>query len=293
MRKLCVALLILLGTGLLKAQPYQPLVTQTKQWFIRSYEFGIPIYDFYYAQGDTLINGLSYRFLHGYHYNKNFLLREDLSQRQVFILINNGAFFQEYLLYDFSLQVGDSIYLENPVSPVVASEGMYELDSMVPRNLQGQMRRYFYLSAKDTASFSPHAEWIEGIGSTALINTPGAQADSVGLTELLCAYENGQKIYQRRVYDSCYSIAGLSESRPLQGERFLLFGDGHYQFDLKVSGACQLKVFDLTGRLQIKETLIGQGKGRLRLPTGQIFLIQITGANGALVFQEKYYQRRR
>lgn len=194
---------------------YQPLVTASKSWTIKTCFSGACTYDGYYALGDTVIYGSNYTYLNGYHYNKKFLLREDLARQQVFMMINISGDFNEYLIYDFSLLPGDSIYLENPISPAINSKGYYTVDSILSKSYHGVSRRFFYLSANDPSSFHPYAEWIEGIGSTAMINTPGVAGDSVKLAELTCVIENGLQIYSRRANDSCSIAANIgSGARP-------------------------------------------------------------------------------
>ena len=145
-----VMVMFLVGTLPLNAQ-YRPTVTHSKEWLIKSCEFGNCLYDYYYFVADTTIGFFTYKVLDGYHYNQNFYLREDVQQRQVFMAINDGTLWpKEYLLYDYGMQVGDSLYVQNPISPVSAIEGYYYLDSIVPESFEQISRKVFYLHGWDT-----------------------------------------------------------------------------------------------------------------------------------------------
>lgn len=244
--------------------PYQPLVTQTKSWTIKTCFAGICTYDGYYILGDTLAFGKRYTYLNGYHYNRKFLLREDSSAQKVFLLVNIAGSVEEYLLYDFSLLPGDSIYLENPVSPAINGEGFYSVDSIVLKSFLGASRRFFYLSANDSNNFHQRAEWIEGIGSTAMINTPGVAGNSVKIAELTCVIENGHQIYRRRPQDSCAIAANIGVVN--WNHRFgKMWFDGntlHLQNATQPGGS--LFIVDNRGSLA-KEIPLNQGRREIKL----------------------------
>lgn len=250
MRYFYFILLLVLSVASSFAQQYQPMLKHSKEWLIKTCEFGNCLYDYYYASGDTTVQGKPYQKLWGYHYNGNFLLREDTLTQKVYTLIDfQGS--NEYLLYDFSMLPGDSIYIDNPLSPAIGSAGYYQLDSIKPGIFEGISRRVFHLSAKDTASYDPYAIWIEGIGSTALINTPGVLGDTIKLAELLCVSEDNEKIYSRYPGDTCYSNPALTQRRPSSLSKFSSFyfdsRSGELHFDLPRQGY-RIDLYDLSGR---------------------------------------------
>jgi len=235
---------------------YQPTITNSKEWLVKTCEFGNCLYDYYYFLADTTIGGNACKVLDGFHYNKNFYLREDSFQRQVFILINDGSLFpQEYLLYDYGMKVGDSLYLRNPVSPVSAIEGYYYLDSIIPETFEQITRRVFYLHGWDTQQNYHETKWIEGIGSTGLINTPGVMGDTIAMAELLCVSENVQKIYSRKPNDTCYSNPVLEIQETLQSGQPTFY----YAQELRVlkfqnlSRSAVVMVFDINGKVVLEE----------------------------------------
>jgi len=267
-----------------KAQ-YKPILTHSKEWLIKTCEFGNCLHDYYYFVADTTINGLCYKVLDGYHYNKNFYLREDVSQRQVFLMINTGsAFLEEYLLYDFGMAVGDSMYVRNPISPVSSIEGYYHLDSIVQEPFEQVFRNVFYLHGRDAQNIYHETKWVEGIGSTGLINTPGVIGDTVAMAELLCVSENVQKIYSRKPNDTCYSNPVLSINKDVKSSQFAFyFAQKSKQIKFEnLDSKAELKVYSPGGRLLVqKPVLIGMESFSLECLTSGVYIVSLQ-CNGVL-----------
>lgn len=178
-------------------QNYYPILNQYSEWHVTNCFSGC-ITDKYYTIGDTVINNLNYTFLDKYHYNKNFVIREDTISRKVFMrLLAEPPTAKEYLLYDFSLSVNDTVSVQNPGSPLPKYAGDFIVDSIVIKPLLNSNRKFFYLHAIDSlVSLSPNTVWVEGIGSLSLINTPGAAPNINGVGQLSCNYHNGVNEYQ-------------------------------------------------------------------------------------------------
>lgn len=192
MRKIILLLSLILSSALHAQNTYRPLLDSYNEWQITSCYFGCQD-DVYYTAKDTTINGKNYHVLDGFHYISNsFLLREDTTERKIYLLFLNGGNSLEYKLYDFSLSIGDSTKVYNPVSPLPQYAGYYVLDSIKTQTLvDGEDYRHFYLtSSSPQISQSTHTVWIEGIGSKSLINTPGKDADVNGVGKLSCFFSD-------------------------------------------------------------------------------------------------------
>ncbi|HPF12548.1 MAG TPA: T9SS type A sorting domain-containing protein [Flavobacteriaceae bacterium] len=190
-------LLLLLSSPLLRAQEYEPLLYYYNEWHFTTCFFGC-LTDVYYTNGDTLVGGKNYKVLDGYHFiSRTFLLREETQNKKVYLKLMNTAGFPEYLLYDFSMEVGDSIDMRNPITPFPEEAGYYILDSIVPRTLaNGNDYNHFYLSPSLSNTVSTtNAVWIEGIGSLSLINAPSGYPDINGVGHLSCAFKNSNLFY--------------------------------------------------------------------------------------------------
>lgn len=172
------------------SQAYDNLLSNESHWYVSSCG-AFCVTDHYYAKGDTTINGKIYTFLNKYHYNKNMMLREDTAQRKIYFIAVGSS--KETLLYDFSLTPGDSMEIENPISPLPPNAGWHTLDSIKLITLLDGVHRAFYLSENNGSNT---ATWIEGIGSLALINTPSSERDLNGAGDLTCFYKDGVKVYE-------------------------------------------------------------------------------------------------
>lgn len=198
MNRMRLLLAYIVVSQTLVGQVYKPLLEEPNEWHITSCSNGC-LTDIYYTVDDTVVSGLNYKILDGYHFiSRTFLLRENTVEKKVYLmLIRNGRPQSENLLYDFSLNTGDSIDIKNPISPFPNNAGYFKVDSIVPRPLlNGKDYRYFYLSALDTVQASSRgAIWIEGIGSLSLINSPGGKPDINGVGKLTCFFKNNRLIY--------------------------------------------------------------------------------------------------
>lgn len=173
------------------AQSYTPLLDNFNEWHFTTCFSGCPT-DIYYTDGDTVVNGVDYKVLDGFHYiSRSFLLTEDTLARTV-SLTRVSSKIDTYLLYDFSLNVGDSIDIQNPISPFPATPGYFRVDSIQMRMLDdGNDYKHFYLSVINPTAGASNAVWIEGVGSLSLINAPGGLNDINGTGHLSCFFKEG------------------------------------------------------------------------------------------------------
>lgn len=197
MVKKTLFLLLLHSVLSIQSQNYTPLLDQTNKWYVTTCYNGC-ITDSYYTDGDTLVNNQIHKILDGYHYiSRTFLLREDVNEKKVFLTKISGNRKDEFLLYDFAMQEGDSIKMNNPISPFPTDGGYFKLDSIrMVSHATNQLLKHFYLSptASNTLSTQP-AVWIEGIGSLSIINAPGGYPDLNGTGEVTCFYKNESLFY--------------------------------------------------------------------------------------------------
>lgn len=179
------------------AQPYIPLLDQTNQWHFTTCNFGC-LTDVYYTDGDTIVNGISHKILDGFHYiSRTFLLKEDVAAKKVYLTKVDPNHISEYLLYDFSLNEGETFTMLNPISPYPQNGGSFVLDSIRMKPLLNNINyKHFYFSPTTTNTTSiANVVWVEGMGSKSLINAPGGAVDINGAGELSCFFKNNTLIY--------------------------------------------------------------------------------------------------
>ena len=117
---IAVIALMLMGGMTLNAQDYHPIVEDGKQWNVLfSYPWSPPepqhkYTDIYKIEGDTLVDGVSYKVMYATRnedltgWNLWGFLRET-EDGQVFSRRPSTS--DEQLLYDFSMEVGDTIIM--------------------------------------------------------------------------------------------------------------------------------------------------------------------------------------
>lgn len=275
------------------AQEYKPLLNNFNEWHLTNCFSGCST-DVYFTDGDTIVDGKEYKILDGFHFiSRTFLLREELASRNVYLNLVARSGNTEYLLYDFSLKVGDSIDIKNPISPFPTDGGFYRVDSIVNRALvDGNEYRHFYLSPTPSNTISNStAVWIEGVGSLSLINAPGGYPDINGAGHLSCFFKSGELFYSK--------LDSISECEP-----YILSSEiGNRSLDkvilntLVKDGQCEIyhaeniriiDVFDLHGKKLSEMKTNGQDQLNLdfsKFPTGMYFVVAYSAK-----FQKKVFK---
>jgi len=182
--------------------------------------------------------------------NSNYFIREDTTFQKVYVWVNN----QEYLVYDFSIQVGDTINSNYHVYPfVIDSIGSY----LMP---DGTSRRIFYGSPSADVEF-----YIEGVGSSTGLFNPFSWAISAGY-RLSCVLENNIPIYSDSIFSfGCLVFVGLNEI-PIFPKIDIFPNPASDKLNIKVANntAGLFKLIDITGRI-IYETFIFHNTKQIEL----------------------------
>lgn len=179
------------------SQSYKPLLDNINEWHVTTCYFGC-LTDKYYTNGDTIVDGKNYKILDGYHYiSRTFLIREDVPNKKVYLNIVGQGFPDDFLLYDFSLNVGDIFNMQNPISPFPQDGGPFVLDSIIKRPLvDGNEYDHFYFSpTPGNTTSTENAVWVEGVGSLSIINAPGGNPNINATGALSCFFKNTEVFY--------------------------------------------------------------------------------------------------
>lgn len=294
---LVICLLIISSSAIL-AQ-YRPTLKEGREW-INHYDrngFG----DFTAATrviGDSLVNGVSYKVLRRDLVVDQYLMREDSVARQIFLLDSTGM---ERLIYDFSLQPGDTCYCSYD-SP---TEGYVVIDSITHAiTEQSWCADSIELSLANPRIFHVRPNlgqpifWIEGIGSYTELR------DSDGMfwyqTFLLCHFdETGERDYHFRYGDcsdpeSCFDYVGIADDFAHQinispnpfTDRFTV------TIETPAIGIEEIRVLNLNGQLIARYPLNGLTSRTIdlsSLATG-VWLISLTDKEGQISVQKMMKQ---
>jgi hypothetical protein len=236
------------------AQNYTPLLDQLNEWHFTTCNFGC-ITDVYYTDGDTIVNGKTYKILNGYHYiERNVLLREDVNQQKVFATITAPQFIEDLLLYDFSLMEGDSIEMINPITPFPVNGGYFFLDSirLLPLANENDYRHYYFSPTPSNTMSTQKAQWIEGIGSLSLINAPGGYPNINQVGHLSCSFKNVELFYSNLDSIVACEPLHLSISEIINSAKdiqLISLPEKNYFLLTNTLDVKQVSVFGLTGKL--------------------------------------------
>ncbi len=191
----------LLFTPALQAQ-YLPLLEEGKQWSY--YGNSTETVNF---QGDSVVNGVVYKHLVGTH---SMLLREDTATQQVFFFKDST----EYLLYDFSLELGDTLTIYSPFSeldsiPIFVE--VFRVDTLIDMLNTSRKQIHSFLSINRSSpigpTYLPINNWVEGIGGLDYYFSVTFYPSWVPDYHLLCAWKDSVHIYQQNSQNICYKAS--------------------------------------------------------------------------------------
>lgn len=211
-----ILLLITLGiySCTLTGQEYYPLIEENKTWNVLLVTSNYPLDTSYSTftykfDGDTIIDSKEYLklFYSQEEYPTDWYLvccmREDSNKR----VWGDWGFAEEILMYDFSVEAGDTIISGlDPVPYVIDSIGIETIDQVE--------RKKYWISYALNPYYSE--TWIEGIGSSKGICWALSSGWVGGWYRLLCMHEDQNLVYQNPNYQSCYLITDVEEIEDLR-----------------------------------------------------------------------------
>jgi hypothetical protein len=172
MKRIILLAFILNSSFFLFAQSYRPFPTHSGTWSYRYYDdWHNPTTDGsgYSMSGDTVISGLNYKKMFTDIYYSGGI-RE--SGKIIYFYPDTAS--QEYVLYDFNLNIGDTII--HPFGGAVCSNDTITIDYVDSVLTPDGYHRQLHLSS--------FATWIEGIGSMSYLLQP-AQVACVSGNDIL------------------------------------------------------------------------------------------------------------
>lgn len=181
-------------------QPFGSIVDLQKLWSNLNIESGPPPYsittNFIRFSNDTLIENVGYRKVmrSDEESQQNFsvigFIREDSTSKVFYRTLTSN---NDWLLYDFNLEVNDSIRVNFGIDLKVS-----HIDTVI---LNGKYLKRMTMKTYDGIEGE---QWIEGIGSLCGVLNSGLYGIVGGTLYLLCYYENDSLIYSNPDFDDCY-----------------------------------------------------------------------------------------
>jgi len=173
MKKIIFGFILMAFTALLNAQPYHPMLEGENKWILGYNQNNMVCLGNIIELKDTLINFRPYskiythkRFAYNDIDTSFYFIREDTAGKKIWLL--NYDLISERILYDFSLNTGDSIYLTFgdtvwDLNPLYKT-GYYKVDSVVYKNTLAGSRKTLYLRNHHNVE-KVVLKWTEGVGS--------------------------------------------------------------------------------------------------------------------------------
>lgn len=176
----------------------QNIVDTHKVWSIVQSACDPSDYKSFYIKfnGDTTVDSYTYKKI---YYSEN--PEQTNWTYHGLVRENNGRVYSkqtglEYLLYDFNVNIGDTVQIYN--SDLIVAQ----VDTV---NFADEYRKRILLHYDNDQFDSLHCEsWFEGIGSLCGVIYPGEYGLIGGPRRLICYTENDILIYQNPLFSNCF-----------------------------------------------------------------------------------------
>lgn len=331
MKKLYLLILISIFGRTISAQQYYPMLDSVNEWRYVNNNIVMRLQNLAQSSpcaypftswnsfsesttSDTLIDSLVYKTVMldntciiGY-------MREDTATRKVYFMDN--IFNPEILLYDFSMNVGDTMTL-NFVQPYLFFQnGIYTLDSVKTVHILSGFRRLFYLN-NHSFPLGYTLLWLESVGNYFEVFYPvGAFGAGGGGNAAIFPHDNWHYLscfdhFEKVYYDSCayhdallnlcfyvqdtcdygnicgsvHELTSLASitifPNPSAGKTTIIL-------DVKQKDEFEIIVYDISGKKIVKEISLGkipEGKKEIELDlsslTNGFYLVECKSENGS------------
>ena len=221
----------------------QNFLSEGKQWNVRLEGWpGSVVTEIFFIDGDSIVNNLNYKQIWVSTDSLNTatfqgLLREEIEK--VYYLPTYG---DEGLLYDFGLNVGDTVSI---ISLPSQYEGEFEIfvAAIDTIEYEGVQRKRMLIDSEEN-TFTEF--WIEGIGDTwGPLYTMIYNYGICPSWELICVHEYDELIYMVPYTESCYEVnVGIDEL--IQNSKILLS-----QNPVKQDQSIEVKADKAMGNIQV------------------------------------------
>ncbi len=216
---LLLSLTLLLSFTKSEAQNPFPLFSDNTSWNVKWCYFAAYCFtDTVYYEKDTLLCGQTYSKINLSN-NVTGYIRN--SGQKTYCRKNSNCSNREYLLYDFSLSIGDTVYTGNHLYNTYPIDTIpFRLTAITNIDFMGFSRRQFEMTAITNSVGNPEGasmHWVEGVGSDInpfhsffCLETSFCESSY----QTLCMSQNGVQQYQNPDVTGCL-IEGLGITQPV------------------------------------------------------------------------------
>lgn len=309
-------LITVLTSVLTCAQPYQP-IPDDAHWVVSCSTFNPEPWPgstsisktHYKINGDTIINGLNYKKIEtrlepSPIWYGGLALRQDVITREVYIYYYITE--EEYLFYDFNIEVGEYFVNNNDAVQLGLSSCLenwtdsMRLDSIsswTPNQTQFNFEyvnlgyRNFYFSPALPCSLCPNVVWVEGMGSTFSLDSPFGGYAEFG-TSWVSTFCTGDTTWAPFSELECSIITGASSQRSEVNLIFSWSGDGLIIQSQDNQSIGSVLLVNMLGQAVRTKTVTSSGSFMVVKPLGNtqsgIWTVTVEFTNGD-INRLKYY----
>ncbi len=181
--KLLIGVLFFVGIINVYSQEYHPFLNGSA-WSIQISDFGGTEVRTIMPGEEVAVDSNTYTKFFDTVFNTDVYIREDTAARKVYRIVED----YETLLYDFSLELGQTVTLNDGYE--------YTVESVSMVNVNGGQRKQLYL-AHHLGQLTYFEIWLEGVGSTTLPLKPTYELFTDPSFSVRCSSQNGIQIYNR------------------------------------------------------------------------------------------------
>lgn len=275
---------------------YTPMLELNKKWVYLSYLHDTNDYHYttvdFQLMYDSIIDGVSYYV--GMHYNDSCLLREDCLAERVYVREINDSV--DHLLYDFSLQIGDSAQIfhkdfeYDPQSAQTPSDSLYgkiyitSIDTIV--DLVGNtLRKFefrFAFPGRDSIGY--YVESYGSIYNNLVLYNSYKEPNTFPSYFLRCVINSDETvIYHGNDHEElfqdgdCYTLVSVDNT--VVAKPVVFYSDGLLHID-DCEFLSQLSIFSIDGKLVYTvQSLCGEQIFQINLLPGS-YLVSLTNEIG-------------
>jgi len=226
----------------------QSFLSNDKQWNVRLNSFGIST-EVFKIEGDTIINSVPYQKIWvSYDSLMTWVFMGSVRENENIVYYLHPDY-SEGVLYDFTLEAGDTAWVRNYFCDEVVPVYVIGVDTV---EYFGVSRKRWHLGGNDYSV----EHWIEGIGSLwGPLYTRFDYCIICPVWELLCYHESDTLLYILPGENECYQQTVGIDENPVQNEIAISSNPALTGNPVRISGLpatidepAIIEVFDLTGR---------------------------------------------